>query len=440
MRILRDAGTGTDDASQLDGAAPDAAVPDASAPDADAPDADAPDGGSTPRPARYSVDARHSRLNANVAAQLAQIRENDPTQHDDVFAKIGDSITVEPTFMGCFTGSRVNLDGRTALADTISSFAAGDAAGTTPYGRTSLAAGVGWSAWRVLEGSTPSRVVQEIEAILPRFAVVMYGSNDVEANSPKRFADNMLDLADTLIEHGVVPIMSSIPPRDDNAISDARVPLYNAIVRALAEARQVPFVDFHRELEMIPGHGLGPDNLHPNGAPTGSCDFTAAGLGYGYNVRNLITIEALDRARRVLVAGEPAPDADGPARLGSGTSADPYIVDAFPFTDSRNTSFATERMRSTYSGCSSTANEAGAEIVYTLTLTEPRRIEAWVFDRGTVDIDLHVLDASGTVAGCVARDDTSVAIDLAAGTWTLVLDTYTSSAVEHAGEYLLVVL
>ena len=433
MRVSPDAGTPTHDA------AVDAPLPDGDLPDAAAPDAATPDASVAAPPARYAADVRHSRINAHVVAELARIRANDPALRDDVLAKLGDSITVSTSFLRCFAGSRVNLDGRTGLADTIAHFRAGDAAGATPYERETLSAGVGWSAWRALEGA-PSPVVQELDAIQPRFAVVMYGTNDVGSNTPTRYADNMLDLVDTLIERGVVPVVSSFPPLDANPAADARIPLYTAILRALAEARQVPFVDLHAALEALPGHGLGPDDIHPSTAPSGACDFSATGLGYGYDVRNLVTIEALDRARRVVVADEPAPDADGPLRIGRGTSADPYVIDALPFTDSRNTAFATERLRATYSGCSSTANEGGAELVYTLELTAPRRVDAWVFDRGMVDIDVHVLDASGSEAGCMARNDTHVSIELPAGRFTIVLDTYVASGAERAGEYLFVVL
>lgn len=439
---------GYPDASVTDAARGDAAVDDAGATDAgdeagalDAgtQDAGALDAGPADAPARYPADALHSPLSPHVAQELARIAANDPALHGDVFAKVGDSITVSTSFLQCFAGTRVVLDGRTGLSGTLAAFGAGDAAGTTPYQRTTLAAGVGWSASHVLTGAPPL-VVQEVDAVAPRFAVVMYGTNDIGANNPVGYADDMANLLDTLTERGVVPVVSSFPPRDDDAAADARIPLYKAILRGLAEARQIPYVDLERVLRALPGHGLGPDNVHPNQAPTGACDFSAAGLGYGYDVRNLVTIEALDRARRALVVGESPPDAESPPRMGDGTSASPYLVDTLPFTDVRNTTYATERLRATYSGCSSTADESGAEYVYRLTLSTPRHIDAWVFDRGTVDVDVHLLDATGAVAGCVARNDSHVSLDLAAGTWTLVLDTYASGGVERAGEYLLVVL
>jgi len=428
------------DAFTMADAGVDASVADLGAEDAGALDAGMPDAGLPPAPTRYPAEARHSPLSPFVVAELTRIRSNDPTLREDVLAKVGDSITVSTGFLHCFAGSRVNLGGRDALAGTVAHFGAGDAAGTSPYTRTSLAAGVGWSAWAVLEGTTPPRVVQELDAIRPAFAVMMFGTNDIGANTPTRYADNLLDLVDTLTGRGVVPIVSTFPPRDDNATADARVPLYKAIVRAVAEARQVPYVDFHGTLLPLPGHGLGSDDVHPNLAPSGACDLSATGLGHGYNVRNLVTLEALDRVRRVVVAGEAPPDDPGPRRVGAGTTESPFIVDALPFTDVRNTVFATERTRTTYGGCASTANEGGPEYVYTLSLSAPRRVDVWLFDRGTVDIDVHVLDATGTTAGCLARNDTHVSLDLGAGTWTIVLDTYVAGGVERAGEYLLVVL
>ena len=74
----------------------------------------------------------------------------------------------------------------------------------------------------------------------------------------------MLEIADRLIADGVIPILSSVPPRDDNATADLEVPRYNAVVRGIAQALQVPFIDYHFSLLPLPKHGLGGDKLHPS--------------------------------------------------------------------------------------------------------------------------------------------------------------------------------
>jgi hypothetical protein len=67
----------------------------------------------------------------------------------------------------------------------------------------------------------------------------------------------MLDIVDAMLAAGAIPVMSTIPPRDDSAAADARVPLFNAIVRGIAQGRGVPLVDFHRALVPLTEHGLG---------------------------------------------------------------------------------------------------------------------------------------------------------------------------------------
>ena len=92
----------------------------------------------------YPSDRTLSPLTPELVAQLRAVHATS-IGSDAVFAKIGDSHTVSTSFLACFAGSNVDLDGRD-LAATVAHFKTGDAAGTTPYQRVSLAATVGWSA------------------------------------------------------------------------------------------------------------------------------------------------------------------------------------------------------------------------------------------------------------------------------------------------------
>lgn len=360
-------------------------------------------------------------------------------QQDGVFAKIGASATVSSAFLQCFVGSKVDLGAHTALAPSITHFSQPLLDGKTSFDRTSLSATVGWSAGKAITG-TPSPLTQEVDAIAPRFAVVMYGTNDIQLNNIFGYGDNMLTLTDQLIARGVIPVLTTIMPRDDSASADLQVPRYNAVLRAVAQARQIPLIDFHRELIVLADHGLGPDNLHPSSYSGGACQLTAAGLTSGYNIRNLLTLQTLDRLRRVLVVGEAAPDPSGPVRQGQGTAQDPIVVEGFPFVDVRDTTRQGERRIDSYPGCTASQDESGPELIYRLTLTQQTTVRALVFDRGSVDIDLHLLGATVDGASCVQRNDRELSVTLAAGTHHLALDTFVSSGVEKAGEYLLVLL
>lgn len=380
-----------------------------------------------PTPTRYPPGRIHSPITPDVAANIRQIFSRGSGLSDDVFAKVGDSITVSTSFMHCFDGGAV-LDGRDLQA-TLDWF---DAAGSSPFSRTSIAAGVGWHAGRALEGS-PNPLVQEISAIRPAYAIVMYGTNDIGFRGIETFADNVLTITDTLLDDGIVPILSSIPARADMASIDANVPRWNMAVRALAQARQIPFMDYHLAMEGLPNRGLGGDGVHPS-ASGNSCDFTAAGLMNGYNVRNLLALEALDRTRSA-IEGDML-DPRGAPLVGDGSPAAPFVIDALPFAHVADTSASEHRNLDLYD-CA-TQDEGGPEYLYELRLDSPTSLWIAVFDRGSVDIDIHVLD-SPDEAGCVARAHESLEVDLAAGTYWLALDTFVSGS-ERAGEYVLAVM
>ena len=394
-------------------------------------------------PARYPENRTHSPITPAVAARLKAIAKAGPSLKPRVFAKVGDSITVSKSFLHCYGAAGSNLGSHGSLAGTVNHFNLALSGGTNSFNRTSLAATVGWSAWAPIKGS-PSALDKELAAISPRLAVVMYGTNDIQAKSILSYADNMLDLVDRLLKAGVVPLLSTIPPRLDATWADLEVPRYNAVVRGIAQGRQVPLMDLHRELNKLPGKGMAGDGIHLNALWTaggqGACDLGASGLLKGYNTRNLLTLQALDRARAVLVDNKPAPDPAGPKLKGAGTIPDPLTIDALPFMDLRDTSKSASKKINVYPGCNSTADESGPEVIYQLKLSKAATLRAMVFDRGTVDVDVHLLGSTISGAACLQRGHHEVSAALKAGTYHLSLDSFTKSGKAMAGEYLLVVM
>ncbi len=431
--LSADAGLAAEDAWLLDAWSADGSVlPDASSPDAGPPDA-GPSG-----PILYPFGERHSPVPLGLADALRARAASTPDRQDDVFAKVGDSITVSTSFLACFVTGPVDLGGRAALMGTIDHFRTGDAAGSDPFRRVSLAAGVGWSASRVLMGA-PSPLESELGALRPRFASLMYGTNDVGFVDLDSYGRNMTAIVDAMLAAGTLPILSSIPPRDDDATADARVPLFNALVRALAQSRGLPFVDYHRELLPLAGHGLAAsDGIHPR-ASMGGCVLTPTGLAAGANVRNLLVLEALDRMRRVVVIGEDALDASAPRLAGSGTRADPFIVPSLPFAGHGDTRSAGERAIDRWDACS-TANESGPELRFRFHLDAPSRVTAAISSGAGADLDVHLVRAGGGAADCLARDNRQVEVDLGAGDWELVADTYASAAGPLPGEVFVMLL
>lgn len=421
-------------------------VDDAGSTDADPSDAGADTGdsdtGSAPthRPAVYAAGRTLSPITASVAEHLQDIASAGPGLSDDVFAKIGASNTVNRNHLHCFAGPNVDLDGRDALRPTVDYFLGGDAAGTTPYERESLATTVGWSAYKVLEGD-PSPLDQEVAALSPRYGLVHFGTNDIQNRNIHYYAENLMDIADQLIADGIIPVFTSLPPRDDDPDADAWVPRYNAVMRGVAQARQVPFIDLHRELMTLPDHGIGGDGIHLNVyRPSGArgCVFDSAGLHYGHNVRNLLTLQTLDRTKSALDGD--AADATAPALSGIGTTSDAFLVQGFPFTDLRDTSTGGQRLYDRYDGCNAAQDESGAEYVYRVELDTRTTLHAFVLDRGEVDIDLHLLDGTASPQGCIDRAHKALTATVDPGVYYFVLDTFVANGDEKAGEYLFVLL
>lgn len=383
---------------------------------------------------RYPSGRTQSPLTNEVVAHLQSIAALGPGKNGSVFSKIGDSNTVNTSYLSCFAGANVELAGRSSLQPAVTQF-------LTSFDRTSLSATVGWSAFSPLSGN-PSALQQEIDAAQPRYATVMFGTNDVGFTDTHMFGRNLFTLIDTLSLQGVVPIVSAIPPRDDNTTLDAWVPRYNLVARGIAQARRVPFVDLHRELLNVPAHGLGSDGVHLNVYVPGAvrpCVLNATGLGFGHNTRNLHTLEALSRAWDA-VEGRAAPDATAPRIAGTGLPGDEVVINSLPFVDVRDTRIDGVARLNTYPGCASTANESGREVLYRLELSQPTNVRVFVVSLGSADVDVHLLSDPNSGQACVVRNDKFFVRQLAAGTHFLSLDTFQSSAGVLAGEYLVGVL
>jgi peptidoglycan/LPS O-acetylase OafA/YrhL len=368
----------------------------------------------------YPEGTRHSPITPAVVARLQSLIS--PSSDPRVFAKVGDSITVSSAFLFCFDGS-YDLGDHTALAPTLSYYLAGNAAGSSPFGRTSNCAVGGTTAADALAG-TPSPFARELDALTPRIAVILFGTNEIRyGQSYDQAASHLWELVDATLARGVVPILSTIPPNPSWDEADARIPTYNRLVRAIAQGRSIPLVDFHREIEQLPNRGISSDKLHPSTAPSGGCDLTAAGLEYGYNLRNLLTLEALARVRAALAGN--ASNATASIRAGQGTAETPFAI-SIPAADLGDTSAANTATAASPCGVSN-----GREVVYRLALATSRAVKATVVDRDGVDVKVSIVEGSD----CLATDTASASAIAGPGEVHVVVH---STASDH-GEFLLVV-
>ncbi len=408
---------------------------------------DASTGGEPPAPyapIRYPAGRVHSPVTAFVADQWRSYAQASVQPFEDVFFKAGASSTVSPNTLFCFeTDDTTDLGLHAALGPALAYFRGGDAGGTSPFRRTSLAAESGRSAAWVTSGS-PSPFEQEWDALSPRVGLLHYGTNDMNlgatyGSAMVPFHDAMMTLIDESLARGTLPVLFGITGRADSAAADLWVESYNALIRGMAQSRQLPFIDLFEAVDPLPEHGLRGDGIHLAAFGEGACRLTREGLTWGYNMRNLVALQGLDRAMAVLVDDAEHLDEEAPLFVGDGTLEDPLRIDAFPFAHAGDTSRAGTRSIDAYPPCDD-ADESGPEIRYRVELETPTALRVLVLDRPEVDVDVHILEAGGDGETCLARGDRRIEGELPAGTWDIVVDTWSEGGETFEGEYLLVVL
>jgi hypothetical protein len=280
------------------------------------------------------------RLNEHAKKQLAStfLRGMHLGERPDVFAKVGDSISQSPAFLQGFGCGRWN-GLRPRLRPTLSYFAARRLPGgstdcgqrVNSFSRNSAATRAYVpSGWALLPGGSADPTCGdqetpfacELRVIRPAYAVILLGTNDVTLGRRLNldplgaYLFSMDQLITGARRSGVVPVVTTIPPRGDNADADRSTEELNAGLYRLASKRHVPLINLWRALQPLPNRGLSADNLHPSlfGGPgcIGLCDpnqcapgcqgenVTQAGLRYGHNLRNLITLAALSGLSRTV--------------------------------------------------------------------------------------------------------------------------------------------
>jgi hypothetical protein len=440
-----DAGTDLDAGVELDaGTEPDAGlVLDAGLIfDAGVVDAGVVDAGVATGPLIYPGNRTHSPIDAALAQNLRLIASRG-TGNRAVFAKIGDSISTATSggagggqFLNCFDGT---LNGPNSWDITVRLGAYGSLQGTLDFfrqvrfgtddswSRPSLATRVGAFANWATAGN-PSPMDREIAALNPRYAVVMFGSNDIGAWSlPYPLADqleqyegHMRAIATELLAQGVVPLFTTMPPDNDPRWLRF-TPAYAGVVRAIAQGRQVPLIDYQRELRALgPPYGLGNDGTHPTCAAwNGCCWLDATSLRHGYNVRNLITLQALDRMVQIFERNVNSIDSQAERLRGDGTPANPFVVNDVPFAELRRLSTSTARGSGTITCGAQTVSVTGPQVTYRLTVPRAMNVRITLLDDGARAHRMSI--TNGTT--CTRTATRLMTLTLPAGTSYLQVNT-----------------
>ncbi len=255
-----------------------------------------------------------------------------------VFMKVGDSNSWFPTYLQGAGCGPINLSEHKALRKTINRYRAG----RLDSSMTDLPCAVGnsftrdsaatkpceSSAWLLSDLPSPpsegycdtpaptecvlpgTPIDCEARLLKPSLALVMIGTNDAGwRGAPGPFESNLRRIIRALTQRSIVPVLSTIPPRTDSEQRRLLGLEINERIRKVAREARLPLFDLwlalNRRSNMIDG-GLLPDGVHLNVLGgwgvlpwAGLSMFLGPeGLRYGANLRNLLTLELLDRLRR----------------------------------------------------------------------------------------------------------------------------------------------
>jgi len=270
-----------------------------------------------------------------------------------VFSKVGDELTATGAFMDDLGCRDETIGAYAALTPTIDyfrtvTFAAsrtGAWCGTAnSFSLRSAAADQGWTAARSLVPysrapadcpspyNTPLRC--ELHRTRPAAALIMFGTYDLMASAePASFRLSLSRVVADTLAAGVIPVLSTIPPRRDNATYNARVPAYNDAIIALASEQRVPLWDYHVALNgsSMVNQGMTSGGFYPSVGGGSAAAFTTTGLRYGYNQRNLTAVQVLGHLKAVVYDDGPA-DSSGSSDAGSPTD----VRDASDVVDARD--------------------------------------------------------------------------------------------------------
>jgi hypothetical protein len=242
-------------------------------------------------------------LSEDVVNQLREIfaRGQLLGNQPNVFAKVGDSITVSTHFLYGFGQGNYNLGEYGYLQPVIDFYGQAIARDNNSFANTSLAAVEGWGAWAVLDNTMAdasactgiSPLDCEYSYLRPSVAIIMYGTNDVGYRTEEAYYNDLSTIVRISIERGIIPILSTIPNRPDQA---NRVIRFNEIVHQVAQENAIPVMEYYSATISLPNYGLTFDNVHPSSPSSeigGAAALLPANLQFGYTQRNLLALQAL---------------------------------------------------------------------------------------------------------------------------------------------------
>jgi lysophospholipase L1-like esterase len=166
--------------------------------------------------------------------------------------------------------------------------------------------------------SVPGRMIsltKLVRTYKPQIVVLMLGSNDATyGRAVVDYRRDMETAIETIMAAHAIPIVSTIPPHfHERELAES----YNAAIREIARHREIPMIDYEREiLTRRPndwnGTLLGKDDEHPTAATGGENGVTASSAPTdenlrrsGYLLRGWLSVKKIGEVKRRVLDRNP---------------------------------------------------------------------------------------------------------------------------------------
>lgn len=216
------------------------------------------------------------------------------------FTKIGDCNSENAAFMKGFDWNNYNLGNYGYLQGTVDYFSGS-------FAQDSVAGKVGYSAVTVIDstwadpnlcrsGEAPAYC--EVRTSNAAFTIIMFGANDISILTPERYETALRRILDLTIQGRSVPILSTFTTDPSQPDRWAKALQLNLITVNVAREYDLPVINFWAAAKALPAAGMSGDNAHLTTHSGSTIAFDGSENQYGFTMRNLVTLQALDAIRQ----------------------------------------------------------------------------------------------------------------------------------------------
>ena len=136
----------------------------------------------------------------------------------------------------------------------------------------------------------------EINLTRPSVGFVLFGTQDMRVLSPENFRIHLSQITEAMMFNGVIPVLSTFHSTESYYPDEAAI--FNNIVVDVAQHYEVPLINLWKATQPLPTNGVNlADPVHLTQGVDNYYNFAGEETQYGVNMRNLLSLQALDELR-----------------------------------------------------------------------------------------------------------------------------------------------